>query len=832
MRSFPRILTSLAAVAAALVSGLSVTACGGGGTGSLSSGSLVTISTAAVPPGATGQAYAAQLEAVFPHPPGLFIVSAGRLPPGLSLDHLTGAITGFPRQLGRFNFDISARDGLDTSIPSPGDRTFSEAVRSYTLDVSRGAPNLLPQAVPAAQYRRAYQYQLDIAGGTPPYEFSLTHGTLPAGITLGADGRLGSFPTQANAAQGVPFEFDAQVKDAAGLVDTGHFALSVTVLPLIILTSALPEAAQHFPCNVRLELASTGGGEPITWSQVPPTGSEIDLASIGMEVSPDGHVCNSAAYAGPTAVGTHTFSVQVTDEAGQVMTRQYTLTVNPGPVLTGITPSRASQPGPFVVTGANFQPGISLTFKPGPNEVTITPTFVSPTELRFSNAPSAPGGAGGATPVMAKNPDAGSDTLKDGFVFPATTVAFGTKGFLASDVSSTGLDCADVDGDGFADVVHCGSAGMSAYAGSATSTSAGLVYHHNLSTSPPTFDTLVLDASSFYDVKLADVNLDGNLDVVALERGSVRVFLNGVGGDPRGTFSTGPVSALPSGIAWPSEMTIGRFDGDLLPDLAFGVPNYPNDNVSGACHLMLGDGSGAFQTVASAVDTITNSYGVISLCSADSDGDGRDEICAGVGKNPYSGPMWNHNGPAIDGSFSAWAGRGGPISNPAYGSTTGMVAADFDGSGVKSVLAVMTGAPAYSDVRTMRLFSGAGFSSETAIQAPQEVTKCLTALDADFDTKMDFAVSTSPASVQIYRGSTLTSVITLDLTVGTPTVSAPRAGRLATGDLDGDGRPDLLVTTSYWASEGMAASHGSYYALDAVGDGGSKGVVFFLNTSN
>jgi hypothetical protein len=68
--------------------------------------------------------------------------------------------------------------------------------------------------------------------------------------------------------------------------------------------------------------------------------------------------------------------------------------------------------------------------------------------------------------------------------------------------------------------------------------------------------------------------------------------------------------------------------------------------------------------------------------------------------------------------------------------------------------------------------------------------------------------------------------------VGSPAITSPLTGRVASGDLDGDGRPDLLATTSYWGGNSMAANYGSFYTHGTVGNGGNMGVVFYLNTSN
>ncbi len=827
-----RIPQSIATIAVANGARRLASACGGGGKGDFTNSSLVTLGTASVPAGATGQPYAAQLTATFPHPPGQFVVSAGRLPPGVELDNLTGAITGFPRQLGRFNFDISARDGLDPTLPPGRDSTFSEAVKSYALDVNLGTPNILPQAMPAAQYRHSFLYQIDVAGGTPPYVFTLESGTLPAGISLSQTGVLGNFPTQANVAPGVPFEFDVKVTDANNLTDTAHFALNVVVLPLIILTSSINEAAKDFPYDVQLQLASSGGGQPITWSQATPGVGEISLASIGMEITADGHVRNTFASPGPSTVGTHKFTAKVTDEALQVATRQYTLKVNPGPVLTAISPARASLGGPFTVTGSNFQPGAVLVFKPGASEVTITPTYLSATQLRFNNAPTAPGG--GAVPVKVLNPDTGAFTKPAAFVFTATTVAFGTKGFLSSNVSSMGIDCADVTGDGFADVIHCGATGVQGWSGGPVSASAGLLFHRNLgTTSPVTFSSQTLDAGNFYDCKFADVNSDGRLDIVALGQTQLKVWIN----NPLGTFTAGPVSTLASGNSYPNQMTIGKFNADAIVDVAYGI-SYPGGSGStGKAYTMIGNGSGSFTLVGQATSQLNSfggSYGVPAIASGDSDGDGRDEVMTAVGWNYgyYQGNAAYYSQTDTSGNFGAWGTRA-TLTNPAYYFTTmGASSGDYLGLGSPQILTLTQGTYSGYPGSVLFLHSGANYSSNVSIAGTSEIAKRVDNIDADFDSKMDWAVSSKPGLVYVYRASSQAKVASMDLSAGSPSVSSPTSGRMASGDIDNDGRPDLLVTTSSWICEGMGYMYSSSYNQAMSGDGGSKGFVWYLNASN
>lgn len=811
--------------------GLLTAACGGGGAGPAGSGSPSTVAmiTPDVPPATTGVAYGTRFQASFPHGPGTFHVVSGQLPPGLKLDVATGDLTGYPRQTGLFRFEIAARDGVDLALPPGRDATFAEDRRSFVLPVARGVPNILPQTVPAAQYRAAYSYPIDVAGGTAPYTFTVVGGALPAGLSVGTDGVIGSFPTQA---QDDPYDFDVVVTDANGLTDSAALSVRVVVKPLLILTSnPIQQAAKDFPYSLPIELASTGGGAPFTWSQAPLGVGETDLTSIGMQITGAGALADLGS--GPTALGTYHFTLRVTDEALQVATRPLTLTINPGPVLSSISPKVSSVPGPYVVTGLNFQPGARLVFKPGTGEATFTPTFVSPTQLTFNTPFPLPVGATGPIAVKVLNPDGGHFTKPAAFVFPATTLAFGTKGFLASPISSTGLDVADVNGDGLADLVHSGSAAITAVYNTTTSTAGGLTLHMNLGGAVPAFGSLVLDGGNYTDVKFVDVTLDGKLDIVALGHTTIRSWIGA--GD--GTFSAGPTSTLngPGSPMWPSEMTFGRFNGDAIPDVAFGTPNFNYlgyQNPNGRVYSMAGTGTGAFTPLDSAVTTITGSYGVLSLKAIDTDGDGRSELAAGCGLSISAGPAFNFTTLSPTGMFNGWSSRGGPLNPPLYSSTTGTAIGDFLGNGTTQFAAVTSGSPNYSNAQVFRIYAGADLSSMTTLPTPGAAAKCLAPLDGDFDAKLEIVMTSAQSTILVYRGSTQTVAVTLDASAGVPTVNAPRTGRVATGDLNGDGMPDIVATTSYWHVNGMASNHGTTYTMSNTGNGGTMGIVFYLNTSN
>jgi hypothetical protein len=278
-------------------------------------------------------------------------------------------------------------------------------------------------------------------------------------------------------------------------------------------------------------------------------------------------------------------------------------------------------------------------------------------------------------------------------------------------------------------------------------------------------------------------------------------------------------------------MSLGFFDGDSLLDIAISASFIAS--VNGRVYTMRSVGTGAFTTLSVYDSGMPGTfYGVLSLCCPDVNADGRSDVFAGrgfVNGGATSLGSYALTNPST-GTLGSWTSHS--ATGTSYSNTTGTAAADFIGNGTPAVVVVHTQDPADGNARTIRLLHGTSLATTVSLTPPATLGKSVGAIDGDFDAKIDWAISTHTGGVAVYRGSTQALTLNLDAGTGSPTVSAPRTGRVCSGDLDGDGRSDLIVTTSYWAIDYQPALWSGSYSLQLAANGGSMGIVYWLNSSN
>lgn len=276
--------------------------------------------------GIVGVTYSSTLQSFGGNPPITWAVIGGSLPPGLTLDSLTGIISGTPTSSGTFNFSVSL---TDSSVPTP-------TVATRSLSITIATPLVIGTATLAdGVIGTAYNQTLTATGGTGPFTWSLSSGSLPAGLSLSAAGVISGTPTTAGTSS-----FVLQVQDNGTPQQTKTQSLSIRIAsPLAVTGGTLAPAT--FGVAYSQTLPTTGGIAPFTFSLAPNSGP-----------LPSGLTLTSAGLSGtPSAVGTFSFTVQATDSANpaQVATATFSLTVS------------AIYKVSFYVQPSNSSPGSQIT---------------------------------------------------------------------------------------------------------------------------------------------------------------------------------------------------------------------------------------------------------------------------------------------------------------------------------------------------------------------------------------------------------------------------------------------------------------------------------------
>ncbi|WP_200899266.1 putative Ig domain-containing protein, partial [Janthinobacterium sp. KBS0711] len=276
----------------------------------------VTPGSLAVPKVAT--AYSQQLSASGGVAPYAYTVSAGSLPAGLTLSS-SGLLSGTPTAGGSFTLTVQAADAHQFT-----------GTQSYTLVVSSANISLTPATLPNATAEAAYTATLTAAGGTAPYTFSVSSGTLPAGLSLNA--ATGVLSGTTNVAGSFPFSIkvtDSSTGTGAPFSATNSYTLSVGAPTITVTPATLPAATVATAYSQ--QLTASGGIAPYVY-----TVSSGNLPA-GLTLNGSGLLSGT-----PTAAGSFTLTVQAEDAHQFTGTQSYTLTVASATV--SLTP--ASLPNP------------------------------------------------------------------------------------------------------------------------------------------------------------------------------------------------------------------------------------------------------------------------------------------------------------------------------------------------------------------------------------------------------------------------------------------------------------------------------------------------------
>ena len=228
--------------------------CGGNEVGfaSLQVSSQFQITSLALPQGEVNVPYSAVLTADGGQSP--YTWSVANMPPGLALNSsnpYSGAITGKPLQSGNFTLD-----GMATDSSNPRNQTTAPV----TLNIVSGL-TIETTGVTKATIGAQYNQKIVAQFGLPPYEWTITGGALPQGITL-TSGTPGAVLSGIPTATG-NYTFTVQVADSESTPFTRTATYVLKVFSDVQIASVeFTQAIQQYQTIDDLETSLSSNGEP------------------------------------------------------------------------------------------------------------------------------------------------------------------------------------------------------------------------------------------------------------------------------------------------------------------------------------------------------------------------------------------------------------------------------------------------------------------------------------------------------------------------------------------------------------------------------------------
>jgi hypothetical protein len=332
----------------------------------------ITIAPSTLPAGSVGTAYTQALTATGGAAPYTWSlvsntnVAVTGLPPGLTLNPATGAISGTPTATGTSVFTIQATDSNGAT-----------GQQAYSLVIAAAAPLTITTAsLPNATVGTAYSQTLGATGGVTPYTWALASTNLPAGLSLNAStGAITGTPTVASTTN-----FTVIVTDSAKNTATKSLGIVVNApaTPLTVTAAALPAGTVGVAYSAS-PLTVSGGTPPYSYALTSTTNDGLSM-----------NFSTGAISGSPTGTGTFTLIALVTDSStpAQTSTQSLPLTVNSPVTITiapatlpaanvgtaysqALTASGGASPYKFAVTAGTLPAGLALSTA---GAVTGTPT--------------------------------------------------------------------------------------------------------------------------------------------------------------------------------------------------------------------------------------------------------------------------------------------------------------------------------------------------------------------------------------------------------------------------------------------------------------------------
>jgi hypothetical protein len=277
-------------------------------------------------------------------------LQTGTLPAGMALS-AGGVLSGTPTATGSFTVTVRATDANGCF----GEVTVTLHVNCPTITVN---PATIADAIVGAVFPTVNFTQ---TGSTGAPTFSVTTGTVPAGLTLSTAGVLSGTPTATGLSS-----FTVTAADQYGCSGSRALTLQVNCPTITVSPSTVSDAlvgAAYTP----VQFTQSGSPTTVTWTV------QTGTLPAGMALSAGGLLSGT-----PTATGTFTVTVRATNTNGcfgEVTITFHvtcpTITVNPA-TLADATVGNVFPTVNFTQTGSNGTPTFSVTTGTLPGGLTLS----------------------------------------------------------------------------------------------------------------------------------------------------------------------------------------------------------------------------------------------------------------------------------------------------------------------------------------------------------------------------------------------------------------------------------------------------------------------------
>ncbi len=299
-----------------------------------------------------------------------------------------------------------------------------------------------------------------------------------------------------------------------------------------------------------------------------------------------------------------------------------------------------------------------------------------------------------------------------------------------------------------------------------------------------------------YTVAVADLDGDGRLDIIAINADSNVVSILRNISSP-GSITTNSFAArvdLPAGNGMRG-LAVQDLNGDGRPEI---VTADAGDNTISIFQNMSTIGNIAF---APRVSFPAGNWAQ-SVAIGDLDGDGKPDLAVASRDSATVSIFRNIMGPGNNITTNSFAPK---VDFPALASAFPIAIGDMDGDGKLDLVVgggnVSKAISVYRNTATVGSITTNSFASRVDFAAPGWVNS-LTLADLDGDGKLDIALVSQISSVfSIFKNvSVQGSFTTASLAARVDYSTGWNPNGIAVGDLDGDGRPDIVFANTYDAN--------------------------------